>query len=698
MSKAIIAIMMAGGMDGVNAVPYRDPSSVSFISSARQSAPANIRNHTPATSRDNVAVTKGVNTVTVSSTAGITTTNLCYGFGFARARKVTVSSIADNGNGTFTLTLSGPSYKTGNGKLYFATSAQLFDMNENPPFMMGATSVNPALNQNLRWLADAFNTPDTPENTNETKAAIVSLIGPMITKYFKLNSSSGIYNMRTFNTDGVTLRPIVSNEWVKNLTSHNDQQSTWVANAPEGAIEGWGGGIADTFVNTIPSDLMKQLASISLESGNAYAAGSDTAAYSISNRAILLQYPGYATHAYPTGLENATNRDALTNIIKSAAKLDPSGYNNDFHISTSALNVKAEDFQNVLKVVPQITNAPAGTSTTATAFINNIRQILRLMLMNNPNRNFTLTRVANVVTAATAVSTGTATRAAGSTSVTIYAPGHGLFTSNTDTADLTDSVLIDGIDTTSPANGYKITLVPGSEDDYFTVTSTANTALNNAPVTFRLKHNMSVGNRVFLAKESTTLDMDAPINGYLVVSTPNAHTLTFETTNTGELPENTTADVKLIHLDKQVFFTNTPSIGWDTHNSENSPELGFLDEGLAFLDSVGKRMVNADYVGFTMSDFGRTYTTNATGGTDHGWGNYAFVFGKKVKGNRFYGDAIDYNPDGPHIGSNMLIPTTSVYQYGATFAKWMGASDAQVLELFPKLVNWPTNERYLSFL
>jgi len=119
---------------------------------------------------------------------------------------------------------------------------------------------------------------------------------------------------------------------------------------------------------------------------------------------------------------------------------------------------------------------------------------------------------------------------------------------------------------------------------------------------------------------------------------------------------------------------------------------------MTYFDSIASRMVNANYVGFTITEFGRTFSTNATGGTDHGWGNSAFVWGKDVKGNAFYGDPIDYDPAGKHVGTNMLIPTTSVYQYGATLAKWMGSTDAQVLELFPKLVNWPVNQRYLGFL
>ena len=44
---------------------------------------------------------------------------------------------------------------------------------------------------------------------------------------------------------------------------------------------------------------------------------------------------------------------------------------------------------------------------------------------------------------------------------------------------------------------------------------------------------------------------------------------------------------------------------------------------------------------FTLSDFGRTFKPAANGGTDHGWGNYAFVIGGAVKGGDFYGTVPD---------------------------------------------------------
>lgn len=689
-SKNLIAINLGGGMDGMNAVSYRDARSIGFLQTARQSAPANILNYAEAPSRT-VTLVKDSAVFTVADPTGIVVGDLCYGSALPRTRKLTVSSIVGND-----ITLSGPSYVNASGAtVYFGSSTELFKMNETPAISSGGNLANPGLHRNLRWLADAFNTP-VAGNPTKAKAAVISNIGTMIVKYYKTSSASGVYNMQTDDGAGGR-RPVLPVDVVKNLTSHNDQSSTWLANAPEGAIEGWGGGIADNYLNTLPTDAIKGLAAITLEPGTPFTSGTSTTSYNASANSLLLQYPGFSTDAWNMGKEGQVVMDELTEIVRQAAKLDPTNYNNDFHQSVTRFNDSAELYQPLMKNASEITS-PSTAVPVATRFLLNLKQILRVMLMNNPNRGFTFSRVGNTVTASTEVSNGTATRTAGSTSTKIVCAGHGLFTSGTSTTNLTDSVVITGIDASTPVNGYKITLTPGDEDNSFTVTTTATTALTDAPVTIRLKHNFIAANKVFVKETTYPIDSVIPVDGFQVLTVPDLHTVTFTTTDSGAYAGANSGFAKLIHLDKQVFYTNTPGFSWDTHNEANDLPLEYLDMGLTYFDSIASRMVNASYVGFTITEFGRTYSTNSTGGTDHGWGNHAFVWGKEVIGNKFYGDSLDYDPDGPHIGSNMLIPTTSVYQYGATLAKWMGSTDAEILELFPKLVNWPANERYLGFL
>ena len=73
-------------------------------------------------------------------------------------------------------------------------------------------------------------------------------------------------------------------------------------------------------------------------------------------------------------------------------------------------------------------------------------------------------------------------------------------------------------------------------------------------------------------------------------------------------------------------------------------------------------------------------------GSDHGWGAHHLVVGGAVKRRDIYGQfpvvALGTNED---VGHGRLIPTTSVDQYAARFARWMGLSDAQLSDVLPNL-------------
>jgi len=161
---------------------------------------------------------------------------------------------------------------------------------------------------------------------------------------------------------------------------------------------------------------------------------------------------------------------------------------------------------------------------------------------------------------------------------------------------------------------------------------------------------------------------------------------------------------EMLGMPRQVFFVRMG--GWDTHRVQQQifPRLiGELDGALASfhvaLDDLG---VSESVTTFTASDFGRTLTANGDG-TDHGWGGHAFVMGGAVRGGR-YGEvpsyATDRNPDdvGSRSGdfAGRLVPTTSVSQYGATLAGWMGLTATQIDDAFPDLANFA--ERDLGFL
>ena len=192
---------------------------------------------------------------------------------------------------------------------------------------------------------------------------------------------------------------------------------------------------------------------------------------------------------------------------------------------------------------------------------------------------------------------------------------------------------------------------------------------------------------------------DGMLNGYQVVSIPSNTSFTLTTTQSGAFSPTTPLPIKfkLINLPKQIFYTESPGANWDSHQEANHSQLGVLNDACSYFNSLVSRMVDANTVTFISTEFGRTFGTNSVG-TDHGWGNNFFCFGKDVQGNKVYGDVMSYASGGVHSYGNIFMPTTATVQYAATFAKWMGVTDAQVLLLFPDLINWPANERTLGFL
>lgn len=151
-------------------------------------------------------------------------------------------------------------------------------------------------------------------------------------------------------------------------------------------------------------------------------------------------------------------------------------------------------------------------------------------------------------------------------------------------------------------------------------------------------------------------------------------------------------------MKRQVFFLAVG--GFDTHLQENQshPKLmASLDGGLGYFQQVLASLNGTDLTGnvtaFTMSDFGRTYTSNGSG-TDHGWGAHHLVVGGAVKGGDIYGRyptvGVDLgafvNPDALYSG--VWVPTTAVDQYAATLGSWLGVGASDLALIFPNLANF----------
>ena len=138
---------------------------------------------------------------------------------------------------------------------------------------------------------------------------------------------------------------------------------------------------------------------------------------------------------------------------------------------------------------------------------------------------------------------------------------------------------------------------------------------------------------------------------------------------------------------RQVFFVSLG--GFDNHaflSNSHPPLLTQLAAALSAFDAaLGELNVRTQVTTFTASDFGRTLVSNGDG-SDHGWGAHHFVLGGAVRGRDIYGQfpvvAVGANDD---AGQGRFIPTTSVDQYAASFARWMGLSDAQLADVLPNL-------------
>jgi uncharacterized protein (DUF1501 family) len=148
-----------------------------------------------------------------------------------------------------------------------------------------------------------------------------------------------------------------------------------------------------------------------------------------------------------------------------------------------------------------------------------------------------------------------------------------------------------------------------------------------------------------------------------------------------------------LNVRRQVFMVSLG--GFDTHAVQSTvhPALMTSVAGAlsAFQAAVDELQVGPQVTTFTASDFGRTLIPNGDG-TDHGWGGHHFVMGGAVIGRQIYGSYPELTlGSSTDSGNGRLIPTTSVEQYAATLARWMGVPDLSLPMILPNLGNFGSN-------
>lgn len=174
-----------------------------------------------------------------------------------------------------------------------------------------------------------------------------------------------------------------------------------------------------------------------------------------------------------------------------------------------------------------------------------------------------------------------------------------------------------------------------------------------------------------------------------------------------------------LNMKRQIFFCVLG--GFDTHANQTgtSPTstssqgsggsgaqgalLAELSQAMrAFFDELNVQGMSDRVTTFTLSDFGRTLQASGSGvstvGSDHAWGNQAFIMGGAVSGGKFYGSlrpdgsGLSYGYPALQLGGpddtdsrGRWIPTTSIEQYAATLAQWFGVAPADFATILPNL-------------
>lgn len=181
-----------------------------------------------------------------------------------------------------------------------------------------------------------------------------------------------------------TSRAAIENETAilpRNLNSHNDQQSTWMAFQPEGARFGWGGLFADRTAAASPSQ-NAAFASISAGSNAVFSSGMDVSPFTVTRNGASL--PSLIEERSLIGNTNGDNaaRAAIQSFLTGRAYGENNVYGKDLRAS---IGVGLENSQRMLEArenaVPFSTQFPengVGKQLSAVADTIRIQQFLNV--------------------------------------------------------------------------------------------------------------------------------------------------------------------------------------------------------------------------------------------------------------------------------------------------------------------------------
>lgn len=144
---------------------------------------------------------------------------------------------------------------------------------------------------------------------------------------------------------------------------------------------------------------------------------------------------------------------------------------------------------------------------------------------------------------------------------------------------------------------------------------------------------------------------------------------------------------RLLNADLGLRYFHLGYATFDTHALQNADgfhgkQLGVLAQSLAaFHQDLTALGLADDTLVVVFSEFGRTLAENASGGTDHGNVNNAFVFGNAVKGG-FLSAHPSLHPS-QLVNGELKMQVDFRDFLGTVLAQWLMASPAQLAAVFP---------------
>lgn len=147
---------------------------------------------------------------------------------------------------------------------------------------------------------------------------------------------------------------------------------------------------------------------------------------------------------------------------------------------------------------------------------------------------------------------------------------------------------------------------------------------------------------------------------------------------------------EILGFKRQIFFVGYG--GWDHHDGLIGTQANMLtvvnnafSEFAAALQEIG---MFENVTTFSISEFGRTLTSNGDG-SDHAWGGNVMTMGGGVNGGDIFGAFPSLELNNPlEVGGGVIIPTTANDLYFAELALWFGVSPSDLSMLFPNIGNF----------